>query len=94
MEILLIWLVFAVATAAVAGSKGRSVIGWFLLGVLFSLIALIVVACLPSLTASSAAGFLSTPSPSTHIICPDCRSYIPKEARVCRYCGCRLVPQP
>lgn len=32
-------------------------------------------------------------SPETHVKCPDCRALVPKEARVCQYCGCKLVPQ-
>ena len=46
---LLIRVVFAVITAAVAQSKGRSVVGWFFCGLLFALIATIIVACLPNL---------------------------------------------
>lgn len=34
------------------------------------------------------------PSPDTHVKCPDCRELIPIDARVCRFCGCKLVPQP
>lgn len=32
-------------------------------------------------------------SQDTHVRCPDCKSLVPKEARVCRYCRCKLVPQ-
>lgn len=49
MELLLFWLVFAIACAVVASSKNRSGFGWFMLGLLFSFIALIVVAVLPAL---------------------------------------------
>ena len=45
------------------------------------------------------AGYLSegqaaerSPSPDTHLRCPDCAELVRKEAHVCRYCGCRLVP--
>ena len=31
-------------------------------------------------------------TPKTHIKCPDCRELIIKDARKCKYCGCRLVP--
>lgn len=34
--------------AVVAKHKGRSVVGWFVLGAVFGLIPLIIVACLPS----------------------------------------------
>jgi hypothetical protein len=33
------------------------------------------------------------PSPDTHVRCPDCRELVLKDARVCKHCGCRLVPE-
>ena len=33
------------------------------------------------------------PTPATHVRCPDCRELIAKESRVCKYCGCKLIPQ-
>lgn len=33
------------------------------------------------------------PTPETHVHCPDCRKLVPKEACVCEYCGCNLIPQ-
>lgn len=32
-------------------------------------------------------------TPETHIKCPDCAELIKKEAKVCKHCGCKLVPQ-
>ena len=32
-------------------------------------------------------------SPETHVRCPDCRELILNSARVCKHCGCKLVPQ-
>lgn len=32
-------------------------------------------------------------SPDTHVRCPDCKELVLKEARVCKHCGCKLVPQ-
>ena len=49
MDILIIWLGCSIGAAAVAAGKGRSGIGWLLLGLLFGIFALIIVACLPSL---------------------------------------------
>ena len=34
-----------------------------------------------------------SPTPETHIICPDCKEFIKKEARVCKHCGCKLIPE-
>lgn len=33
------------------------------------------------------------PTPETHVKCPDCRELVLNEARVCKHCGCKLVPQ-
>lgn len=33
------------------------------------------------------------PTPDTHVVCPDCRELVRKDARVCKHCGCRLTPQ-
>lgn len=33
------------------------------------------------------------PTPDTHVRCPDCRELVLKEARVCKHCGCKLMPQ-
>lgn len=33
------------------------------------------------------------PTPDTHVKCPDCAELVRREARVCRHCGCRLIPQ-
>jgi hypothetical protein len=51
----LLWLVFAliggIAAPIAASSKHRSVGGWFLAGILFPLIALVAILCLPPLPA-------------------------------------------
>lgn len=43
MELLIIWLGFAVVTALAAASRGRSAFGWFLLGCVFGIFALLAV---------------------------------------------------
>ena len=30
---------------------------------------------------------------TTHVKCPDCAELVLREAKVCKHCGCRLVPQ-
>lgn len=29
----------------------------------------------------------------THVKCPDCREVILRDARKCKHCGCKLIPQ-
>lgn len=76
---LLFWLFCAAATAIIAGARGRSVIGWLLLGLLFGIFALIVVAVIPA--------------PPDHIVnrrdylpCPFCREPINKYSTKCKHC--------
>ena len=47
MEIAFVWVMCAVTAAVIAGGKQRSVFGWFLLGLLFSVFAVVMVAFLP-----------------------------------------------
>lgn len=90
MEFFGFWLICSVATAIVASSKGRSTFGWLILGFLFSFIALILVAVLPS--QKVAPRDPNAPSPDTHVRCPDCREFVYKDARKCKHCGIALVP--
>nr|DAE39894.1 MAG TPA: zinc-ribbon containing domain protein [Caudoviricetes sp.] len=32
-------------------------------------------------------------TPDTHVKCPDCRGYVPKDASKCQHCATPLVPQ-
>jgi hypothetical protein len=41
--IIIIWIAFAVLTALAANTKGRSAGGWFVLGIIFGIFALIAV---------------------------------------------------
>jgi uncharacterized protein YjeT (DUF2065 family) len=34
-----------------------------------------------------------SPTPETHVICPDCRKPVHRTSQQCEYCGCRLTPQ-
>lgn len=47
---LVLWIGFAVVTAIAASSRGRSGGGWFLLGMLFGVFALIAVLVMPKLS--------------------------------------------
>ncbi len=89
----LIWIGLAIATAAIAGSKNRSVGGWFFLGLIFPLVGLLCAAFFPALpkpgTAVAGAEIATT---ETHVRCPDCRELVRKDARKCKHCGTSLTP--
>lgn len=57
--------------------------GWTILGWLVAL----------AWSAGSARDDPAAPTADTHIKCPDCAELVRKEAKVCKHCGCRLVPQ-
>ena len=50
---LFIWLIFGIVCSFLAHSKGRNVIGWFFIGIVFSLFGLILILCLPNLKDSA-----------------------------------------
>ena len=91
MELILFWFGCAVVTDIIASSKGRSGFGWFILGGLSSLFALLLVIVLPPQRAALADPH--APSPDTLVRCPDCREFVYKDARKCKQCGIPLVPQ-
>jgi hypothetical protein len=76
--IVFVWFAFGLMTAIAASSKGKSVVGWLALGVLFGPFALIAI-------------LLASPySPKTHKVCPDCSEFVLMDARVCKHYGCRF----
>jgi hypothetical protein len=83
------WILFSGIVATIASSRGRSSAGWFLLSLVISPL----FAGLFLLASSNLSQKVATPSPATHVKCPDCAELVLKEAKVCRHCGCRLVPQ-
>src|SRR5688572_13922941 len=91
MEFFLFWLLFAIVVGVVASSRGRSGFGWFLLAVVISpLLAIVLVALLPSLSTTPAT--FGAPTPDTHVRCPDCAELVLNQARKCKHCGCALIP--
>ncbi|WP_236175940.1 hypothetical protein [Pseudomonas pseudonitroreducens] len=80
--LILFWLVIGALTAAAAGSKNRSRLGWFFLGLMFPLPALLIVVAFP-------------PKPSPEKLaeerdsrpCPFCAESIKKAAVKCKHCG-------
>lgn len=90
MEWIIFWLIGSVVVGVVAGSRGRSGFGYFLLALFLSpLLALILALALPRL--NDAAGDLIMNK--THVRCPDCREVVRMDARKCKHCGSTLAPQ-
>lgn len=101
MGLFWIWVAFGVVCAFVAPSRGRSGLGWFFLGVLFSVFALIVLLALPSKAEQETdyqPTFLSeTPRPTLVAddptkTCPRCAETVKAAALVCRFCGNEFAP--
>lgn len=87
MEYGLLWLGIAVVTGMAGAARGRSGFGWFLLGLLFSLLALVAVIVMPSANKDP-----NAPTPYTHVRCPECKELVLNEARVCKHCGGKQIP--
>lgn len=89
MEIIAVWVIFSIVVGIGAAYRGRSGIGWIFLSLLISpLLALILLMLLPSRRVAP-----GTPTPETHVKCPDCRELVFRDARRCKHCGITLVPQ-
>ena len=82
-------VISGIITAVIAQMKNYSGPLWFILGFIFPVVAPIVIIFFKQTLTSENA----QPSPETHVKCPDCKELVIKEARVCKHCGCKLVPQ-
>jgi hypothetical protein len=75
MEMLIFWVIMGIVCALVAHKKNRSVIGWFFLGVLFSLISLVVLIFLDDIEDTR-----------NTIPCKYCKEPIKPDATMCKHC--------
>lgn len=86
MELAFLWMGVGLLTGIIAGSKGRSGVGWFLLGLGFSLLALIAVIAMPALTVSQNTKIRIEPPK----VCRKCRTPNSVAFRHCSNCGSEL----
>ena len=94
MEFFLIWVFCGVVAAVIAGSKGRSVGGWLLLGFLLGPFGL-VVALLPSIDQKAQQEAQRVGTSGNYRKCPMCAEAIRVEAVKCRYCQSDVaLPRP
>ncbi len=88
MEFFILVVLIGLIPAVIAQGKGRSFVLWWLYGAALFIVALPHALIMPSRKVDP-----NAPTPETHVRCPDCKELVLKEAKVCKYCGCKLVPQ-
>lgn len=85
MTLILIWLVCAIGSAAIASNKGRSGLGWFFVSSILGVFGLLLVAILPKLEDKSEAALQTK--------CPSCFGPIDRRATTCRHCQNPVTPE-
>ncbi|MBX3543578.1 zinc ribbon domain-containing protein [Chelatococcus sp.] len=93
MEFFLAWIVCAFICAFVASSKGRSFVGWFLLGLLLPIVSLLALIAVPSLRAPAYIEKEQRQAARDSKKCPECAEIVRRDAKVCRFCGHRFDPE-
>lgn len=89
MEYFIIWLSFGIVAAIIASSKGRSVGGWFFLGMLFGPFSL-VVGFLPSMPSVTEDRTQQIGESGVYKKCPFCAEVVKREAVKCKHCGSEI----
>jgi hypothetical protein len=90
MWIFIAWIACAIGAGAIASAKGRSGVGYFILGMVLPLIGLLIAIGMPTIRPVTVPAAL--PDRSAERKCPACAEWVLKEARKCKHCGEALVP--
>lgn len=97
MIFIAIWVGCGVLAGVIAASKGHSGCGWFLLGLVFGVFALLFALVLPRIDDRPVQVTVNAPAPPEppkdrrkQKQCPDCAETILADARVCKHCGYRF----
>ncbi len=88
-----LWIGCAIGVGVGAARMGRNGVGWALLALLISPLLGVIFLAIAGTVKEEAAAAPDAPTPLTHVRCPDCRELVLKEARLCKHCHCKLVPQ-
>lgn len=87
--IFLFWLLSPILAGIVASNKGRSGIGFFVLGLFFGPLALLAAAIASRDTSRDQRAAIQA---GTVRHCPECAELVQSAAVRCRFCGAALVP--
>jgi hypothetical protein len=93
MELAFFWFGFAFVCGVMASRAGRSGFGYFILACIISPLLCFLLLAVLGKAPGDGSPEPGAPTPETHVKCPDCRELVLKDARVCKHCHCRLIPQ-